>query len=97
MASRGRNLLWIWLIATIVLDYSQFLLLPGNKFWWLSLLFGLPTFGAAVAIPIEFSRIWSDPSRSAPSKLAWSVLMFVGLSAIVCLAGIFTLFSHLQS
>jgi hypothetical protein len=92
--TRRGSLLWIWLIATILLDGLQFLLLPANKAWLLSLLLGLPTFGAAVAVPIEFVRIWTNRSQSMPIKLVMSIVMFVGLSAIVCLAGGAMLFSH---
>lgn len=93
---RRSNLLWIWLIATILLDYLQLLIWPSNCLWWLSLLLGIPTFGAAVAMPIQLVRIWTNESRSVPMKLAMSALTFVGLSAIVCLAGFFMLLTHIQ-
>jgi hypothetical protein len=87
--------LLVWLPLTLVLDVMQFLLSPCSGMPILSLLFGVPTFGAVVALPIVLVENWKDDSRRPITKVALSLVQIVALSAIVCLAGIILLFTHI--
>jgi hypothetical protein len=88
-------LIWLWLLLTLALDCLQFLLFDCSELPVLSLLFGFPAIGAAAALPIMLVANWTNDSRPLATKLLLSVLLAVGLLAIVCLAGIVMLFTHL--
>jgi hypothetical protein len=92
---RLRVLQALWLPATLLLDGLQFLVFPGNSEPLMSLFFGLFTFGAALALPIALVENWTYPSRSLPTKVILSLLTILGLSAIVYLAGLAMLFTHI--
>jgi hypothetical protein len=92
-----RQWLLIWLPCTIVLDLLQFLFFDCSRLPLLSILFGLPAFGAAVALPIVLFETWTTQSASTLAKTVKSVLAVVLLTAIVCLAGVAVLLSHICS
>jgi|WetSurMetagenome_2_1015567.scaffolds.fasta_scaffold205355_1 hypothetical protein len=95
--SGRRRLGWlgVWLLLTLALDCLQFLVFDCSEMPILSLLFGLPTFGAVAALPMLLVENWSHESRPLTLKLLVSVLETAGLLAIACLAGFFMLFTHL--
>jgi hypothetical protein len=94
-ASRLSVWLVVWLPCTLALDLLQFLFFDCSGLPLLSILFGLPTFGAAVALPIVLFETWTTPSGPAWVKAVKSVVAVVLLLAIACLAGVATAFTHI--
>jgi hypothetical protein len=95
---RNRQVLgWlcVWVLLTLVFDCLQLLAFDCSEMPVISLLLGLPTFGAAVALPMLLVENWRHDSRPLAMKLFLSVLEIVALSTIACLAGIMMLFTHM--
>jgi hypothetical protein len=94
MRNRNTRCLW-WLLLTVVLDVTQFGFFDCSGLPILSLLFGVPTFGAIVGVPLLCHAILSDSYRSMGRRVGMcTMVVFLG-AAMAIPAGFLMLFTHI--
>jgi hypothetical protein len=86
---------WKWLVVTMLLDICQFALFDGNGMVPLSLLFGIPFFGAVVWTPMRWFAVCSDETLSVGRKVVSLVVHTILGLGIAIPSGIFLLFTHI--